>query len=105
MDGYDTDRNARAFIVSELESDDPTSYTGLQDPFSEAGRLKILAHRKAIQRQKRRLRAKYIAEQRFLSKKKSKRVSKILTECSDIGRVIEEFVSASNVGANEELVF
>lgn len=49
---------------------------------------------------KRRLRAKKIAEQRFLLKIKSKRVSKILTECPDIGKVIEDFVSASNVGAD-----
>ena len=27
-------------------------------------------------------------------------MSKILAECSDIGKVIEDFVSASNVGAN-----
>lgn len=102
-DGYDTERNARALnrlIVSEIESDDPTSYVGLHDPFSEAGRSVILARRKAIQRRNRRLRAKKIAEQRFLSKKKSKRVSKILAECSDIGKVIEDFVSASNVGAD-----
>lgn len=102
-DGYDTERNARALnglIVSEIESDDPTSYVGLQDPFSEAGRSVILARRRAIQRRNRRLRAKKIAEQRFLSTMKSKRVSKILAECSDIGRVIEDFVSASNVGAD-----
>ena len=102
-DGYDTEQYARALnglIVSENESDDPNSYVGLQDPFSEAGRSLILARRKAIQRRKRRLRAKKIAERRFLSKKKSKRLSKILTECSDIGKVIEDFVSANNVGAD-----
>ena len=51
-DGYDTERNARALnglIVSEIESDDPTSYVVLQDPFNEAGRSVILARRKAIQ--------------------------------------------------------
>ena len=38
------------WIVSEIESDDLTSYIGLQDPFSDAGRSIILARRKAIQR-------------------------------------------------------
>ena len=46
------------------------------------------------------MRAKTIAEQRFLSKKKSGSCSKILTECKDIGKVIEDFVSGHNVGAD-----
>lgn len=57
-DDYDTEWDARALsglIVSEAESNDPTSYIGLQDPFSEAGWSIILARRKAIQRRKRRL--------------------------------------------------
>ena len=38
------------------------------------------------------LKHKKISEGHFLCRKKSKRISTILSECKDIGRVIEEFV-------------
>ena len=46
------------------------------------------------------MRAKAIAEQRFLSKRTSKRISKILAECNNIGKVIEDFVSENNIGTD-----
>ena len=49
----------------------------------------------------RRLKAKAIVEQRFLSRKSSRRVSKILRDCPDLGKSIEEFVSSRNVGADQ----
>ena len=87
-------------IVTESESDNPHLYATLDDPLSETGRLIIAARRKAIQSRRRRLRAKAVAEQSFLSRKSSKRVSKVLTECKDVGNVIEQFVSQHNVGAD-----
>ena len=39
--------------------------------------------------------------ERFLSQKVSNRVSKVLLECPDIGRTIEDFVIAGNVGADK----
>ena len=41
-----------------------------------------------------------MAEQHFLGRKKSKRQSKILEECPDIGKTIEKVVSERNVGAD-----
>lgn len=60
----------------------------------------IAKRRKAIQRRTRRLRAKAVAEQRFLSKKSSTQISRILSQCPDIGKVIESFVSEHNIGAD-----
>ena len=56
--------------------------------------------RAAIKRKARRLWAKMIAEKHFLSNKNSKRVSRILQECPDIGKRIESFVQDRNVGAD-----
>ena len=44
--------------------------------------------------------AKTIAENCFLSRKISKRTSKILKECPDVGKVIEAYVQDRNVGAD-----
>lgn len=48
----------------------------------------------------RRLRVKAIAGQRFLSKRTSKRISKILAECNNIGKIIEDFVFEHGIGAD-----
>ena len=41
-----------------------------------------------------------IAEQRFLCKKPSTRINKILNQCPDVGKAIEIFVSEHNIGAD-----
>ena len=40
-----------------------------------------------------------IAEHNFLCKKRSQ-VSKIISDCENIGKVIEEFVEETNIGAD-----
>ena len=75
-------------------------FAELRDPLNESGRLMISKRQKAIRRHTRHLRAKALAEQRFLSKKRSGSSSKILTECKDVGKVVEEYVSNHNVGAD-----
>ena len=86
-------------IVTDSESDNPDCYIGL-DPKSEHGKIVIAKKRAAIKRKASRLRAKMIAERRFLCNKSSKRVSKILQECPDLGKVIEAYVQDRNVGAD-----
>ena len=103
-DTYDLERAAwilNGCVVSESESDDPEVFAKLKEPLSEQGRMLISKRRKAIRRRARRSRAKAIAERRLLSKKKSDRCSKILSECKDIGKVIKKFVSDHNVGADQ----
>ena len=95
-----TARALNGCIVTEPESDDPELIARLHDPLCESGQLLIAKRRKAIQRRTRHLRAKAVAERRFLSKKSSTRISRILSQCPDIGKVIESFVSEHNIGAD-----
>lgn len=85
-------------VVTDSESDDPDCYIRF-DPKSEQGKIVILKKRAAIKRA-RRLRAKMIAEKRFLCNKTSKRVSKLLQDCPDIGKEIETYVQDCNIGAD-----
>ena len=58
---------------------------------------------KRIQSIKRRFRyskAKQIAEKNFLSRKTGSKVRGIISDCPDIGRVIEDFVQERNIGAD-----
>ena len=99
------ERVARAVngeIVSGSESEDGGEvYFDKNDPLSGNGKELIRKRRAAIKRHARRLKAKRLAERRFLSRKRSKHISKVLSECPDIGKTIENFVSAANVGADQ----
>ena len=87
-------------VVTDSESDDPENYIGIKDPTSSSA-VTIIAKQRAInKRQMRRLQAKLIAEENFLSRKVSKKVSRILMECPDIGTVIEKYVEDHSVGAD-----
>ena len=105
---YEEERMARSIngeIVSESESEDPEQYIGVKNVMSEAGKLLVMKKRTAIKKRARRLRAKTLAERRFLSRKVSKRTSKILRHCPNIGETIESFVEdhrclAQNWGSN-----
>ena len=97
-DAYSSDRIARAvngLIVTESDSDHPPDIL-----FDKRGLEQIKKRRLAIQRRNRRLRAKAIADQRLLSRKSAAKTSKILSECTDIGKVIEDFVTECNCGAD-----
>ncbi len=104
VEDCDEERIARALngeVVSDSDSDNPDAYIGLEDPLrSEAGRQLVCKRRAAIQRRARRLRAKLVSQQRYLARKQSKRMSKIMNECPDIGKTIETFVEERNVGAD-----
>ena len=95
-----TARVLNGFVVTESESDDPQLIANLRNPLYESGRLLISKRQKLNQRKMRRLRVKAIAGQRFLSKRTSKRISKILAECNNIGKVIEDFVFEHSIGAD-----
>ena len=102
-DMYDQDRIARCIneeVVSESESDDPESYVGLSDPFSEVAKSLVVKRRDQIQQRARRQKAKAITERRFFVSEKSKKSSRILTECPDIGKTIETYVQERNIGAD-----
>lgn len=102
-ESYEQERIARSIngeIVSESESDDPDHYVGIKSITSAAGRELIRKKRVSIKTRARRMRAKLIAEKRLLARKVSKRTSKILRDCPNIGDTIESFVEDHQVGAD-----
>lgn len=84
------DRAARALneVVSESE---PECFAGVSTVNSEEGRVLVKKRRMAIRRKAARWRAKLKGEQRFLSRKVSKRTSKISQDCPTIRPDIESF--------------
>ena len=95
-------RAANGEIVSDSESDDGREvYFNINDPLGGDGKELIRKRRAAIKCQARRLKAKRLGEKRFLSRKPSKHINKVLSECPDIGKTIESFVSAANAGADQ----
>ncbi|CAB4038415.1 Chromatin modification-related YNG2 [Paramuricea clavata] len=86
-------------IVSDEESDNPEEYLHVREPLDDAGRTLIMKRRAAIRRKAKRD-IKKIAERRFLMRRRSKRVGKILKDYPDIGKTIEEFVKNCGVGAD-----
>ena len=100
---YEDERLARSIngeVVSESDSEDPEQYVGVKSVMSEASKVLVRKKRITIKRRARRLRAKAVAERRFLSRKVSKRISKILRDCPNIGETVESFVQDHSVGAD-----
>lgn len=82
-------------IVSESDSDHPDDYIH-NERMASALRKKVAA----IHQKCRRDRAKAIAERNFLQRKRSKKISRILSDYPGIGKEIEDFVSERSVGAD-----
>ena len=85
---YEQQRLARCIngeVVSESESDNPEEYLNVKNSqnINDAGKKIILKKRNAIKWRALRFHVKAIAE-RFLSRKVSKRVSKIVRDCPNI---------------------
>ena len=103
QDSYEGERIANMVngdIVTDSESDNPEQYIGISELASKNGNELIMKRRAIIRRRSQKMRAKVIAEQNFLSRRYSKRVSCILNECPDIGTTIEKYVEDHNVGAD-----
>lgn len=102
-DSYGDQRDARIIngeVVSESESEDPQEFEGIKTAMNEASKCLVRKRCIAIKRRARRLHAKAVAEKRFLSRKRSKAVSRILRDCPNIGETIELFVDDHSVGAD-----
>ena len=93
-------RNADAFngmIVSDSEVEDPEDYL---EENRERLKMVVARRRRAIKRRGRYLKAKKLAEQKFLARKQCKRTDSIINQYPDIGKVIEDFVEQRNIGAD-----
>ena len=86
-------------IVSESDDENADDYLELSLQSDRAKQL-IQKKTKSLRRKASRDKAKAIAERKFLNRKTSKKVSRILNECPDIGQKIEEFVKERSVGAD-----
>ena len=82
----DTDTSESASSEAEIWA------KGIQSPMDEQGKLLILKRRASIRRKCVREVKKRLAESRFLKRRRSKKVRKIISECPGIGKEIEDFV-------------
>ena len=87
-------------IITDSELDNPTYYLKAGSAKSEHAQEIIKKKIATIQRQKRRRRAKLIAERHFLGRT-SKRLSTIIQKHPNIGKTIEMFVQDCYVGADQ----
>lgn len=89
-------------IVSDSESSEEETHvwTPGEDLLGENGRALLMKKRAAMKRKAVREIKKKVAERRFLKRRRSKRVSKVLQDCPGIGKTIEEFVKDCGVGAD-----
>ena len=88
------------YIVSESDSDNPDTYSGITNLSSSAAQGVLRKRILAIQRQTRRRREAAIAKKHFLARKRSKRMGTILQKFPDIGKVMESYVEERSVGAD-----
>lgn len=88
-------------VVSESESSDQEIWNqGISSVLGESGREMVRKRREAIHRKAVREAKRKVMEQRFLKRKRSKKVSRILTEVPEIGKEIENFVMECGAGAD-----
>ena len=88
-------------VLSESDSSDQEMWNqGINNILGKSGREIVKKQREAIHRKAVRDAKRKIMEQRFLKKKRSKKVSQILTEIPEIGKEIENFVMECGAGAD-----
>ncbi len=93
---------ADGIIVSDSESggNEGNTWTPGDDLLGGVGRSLLKKKRATIRRKAVRDIKKKIAEKRFFKRRRSKRISKTLRDCPEIGKTIKEFVKSSGVGAD-----
>ena len=91
-------------VISESDESssdfDTRSLGELASPFDSEGQVLIKKRRAAIRRKATRDAKRRVAEERLLKRRKSKKVSRILQDCPDIGKTIEDFVQQCGAGAD-----
>ncbi len=91
-------------IVSETDESstdvNTQSLDEINSPYDAHALALIKKRRAAIRRKATRDTRRRVAEQRLMKQRKSKKVSRILQDCPDIGKAIEEFVQKCGAGAD-----
>ena len=89
-------------IVSDNSSDEEQSnYAVIDNVLSKEGIEAIKKERQKTKRRARYALKNKVAEERLLCRRTSRKVSRVLAECPDIGEVIERFVKESGCGADK----
>jgi len=86
--------------ISGSESSEDEMWMPDEDILGERVMDILKKKRAALKRKSKREVKKLLAEKRFQKRRRSKRVSKLLKDCPDIGQTVEKFVKESNVGAD-----
>jgi hypothetical protein len=87
-------------VCESNESSSDIDSESLISPYDSSGLALIKKRRAAIRRKATRNARRRIAEERLLKRRKSKKVSRILRDCPDIGKTIEDFVQKCGAGAD-----
>ena len=99
---FEPDRVAAACnhdVVTESE-DEGHVFGQITSLASDKAKEVIGQKRRSLARQARRQKVKALANERFLSRKVSKKMKTVVDKFPDIGKTIEQFVESSNVGAD-----
>ena len=86
-------------IISESEEENPEKWLGVDDLLHGPGKSLLQKKIQAVRLKRCREVAKKIAEERLLSRRRSKHVGTICRTFPDIGKEIEAFVKSCGVGA------
>lgn len=96
-----SNEDEKGIVVSESDSSDQEIWNrGISNVLGESGREIITKRRAAIHRKAIRKAKKKIMERRFLKRRQSKKVSRILSQVPDIGKENENFVKDCGAGAD-----
>ena len=88
-------------VVSESdESNSEEDISTLESPFEACAKVLIKKRRESLRRKATRNAKRKIAEERLLKRSRSRKVSKVVQECPDIGKAIEDFVEVCGAGAD-----
>ena len=88
-------------IVSDNSSDEEQSNDAVIDNVFSKEDIEAKNERQKIKRRARYALKKKVAEEKLLRRRTSRKVSRVLAECPDIGEVIEHFVKESGSGTDK----
>ena len=94
------DTEARNVVFESDDSISDGDISAIQSPFEAHAQVLIKKKRESLCRKAIRNAKRPIPEERLLKRCRSKKVSKVLRECPDIGKTIEDFVQTGGAGAD-----
>ena len=94
------DTSCNKLQTSSFKNQSEEDISTIESPFEARAKVLIKKSRESLRRKVTRNAKRKIAEERLLKRSRSRKVSKVLQECPDIGKAIEDFVEACGAGAD-----